>query len=94
MNYCCDELKKHLESQEVAISYRDFIREYSIDVRHKTSVQTIKFCPWCGCRFPDDLLQKWIEELDSLRLFDPFGEDRTKVPSEFWSENWWIKRKL
>jgi hypothetical protein len=84
----------HLQRNEVAINYKSYLREYSIDYRQKTSVQQIEFCPWCGMKLPEILLEQWQNELDDLQLFDPFGDDRTKVPAEFWTEEWWIKRGL
>ena len=94
MQHCCDEMQMHLKGGEVAVNYRDFIREYSVDLRQKTSVQTIQFCPWCGRKLPTDLLERWTAELDSLMLYDPFGKDRANVPDEFWSEKWWQMREL
>jgi hypothetical protein len=84
----------HLKEGEVGITYIDYTREHAVDYRHDSSVQVISFCPWCGSKLPDGLRAKWGETLESLEIFDPYGDDREKVPNEFWTEQWWIERGL
>jgi hypothetical protein len=55
-------------------------------------MQRINFCPWCGTKLPENLRDKWFDTLlEEYDIEDPFDEMH-KVPEEFKSDKWWVKR--
>lgn len=91
----CPDMRKFLNEEKVGISYNPFAREYSINLISSTStMQLIDYCPWCGTKLPKPLRDVWAELLDTMELYDPFGDDRDKVPEEFWTDKWWKARKF
>ena len=57
--HCCNEMKKHLASKEVAIRYVPKFREYGISyLDDGTSFQEINFCPWCGKKTVDSFREQ------------------------------------
>ena len=57
--------------------------------------EILKYCPWCGTKLPESLLFKINEILEEeYGLDDPDGEDASKVPPEFHTDEWWKKRGL
>ncbi len=56
---------------------------------------TIKFCPWCGKKLPKDLWNEWYDEIEELGFELPLEpEELKKIPKEYMTEEWWIKRGL
>ena len=93
MRHCCADMAVHLTTG-VAIFYTGYAREHSIGYTGSAAVQVIHFCPWCGSRLPDRLRDPWGEALEAVGIVDPFGEDRARVPAEFWTGDWWLARGL
>jgi hypothetical protein len=97
MRHCCEELNKHLEDGEVAISYHPVFRRYDIELSNKNAMQEITYCPWCGAKFLKPLWDEfWDIIFDELKIDTDtfhFMEDPL-VPEEFKSEEWWRKRGL
>jgi hypothetical protein len=55
------------------------------------------YCPWCGTKLPENLREEWFETLErEYGIETDIGEarDRTDIPQEFWSDEWWKKRSL
>ena len=93
--HACPELREFMDEGKVGISYNPFAREYSIKlVSSPSTVQLIDYCPWCGTKLPEPLRDMWGDLLDAMEIFDPFGDDRARVPKEFWTDSWWKSRKL
>lgn len=91
-SFCCEEILKRSEDTETAIVYIAKFREFGISALDGgTSYILIEFCPWCGSRLPKKLRDQWFDNLEKLGIDDP--EDQ-KVPKEFQTEEWWIKRGL
>jgi hypothetical protein len=64
-----------------------------------SSAVKIEFCPFCGCKFPDELSAKMqeiiLEELGDDYLPDNEGnEPKKKLPEEFLTDEWWKKHGL
>jgi len=89
--FCCDELKKHLNS-EVAITYIPKFREYGVTINDGgTALQLISYCPWCGTKFQDSLRDIWFDIVfDELGIDDPSSLD---VPKNMLSDLWWKESK-
>jgi hypothetical protein len=87
--HCCNEMKKCLESGEIAIRYFPKFREYGISYTDgDTSFQEISFCPWCGKRTPDSFRDQWFAEIRSLGL-EP---DQESIPKKYKTDQWWIEK--
>ncbi|RHZ35208.1 DUF6980 family protein [endosymbiont GvMRE of Glomus versiforme] len=106
-DFCCNEIYEVLLGEgdgncELSFGYDPVLREYFIGVRpeYGGTCQLIKYCPWCGKKFPKELLNEFIEELKKeLNIKDDdigFAEirERTDIPEEFKSDAWWKKRSF
>jgi len=106
-DFCCDEIYDALLGEgdgncELSFGYDPVFREYFIDIRpeYGGTCQLIKHCPWCGKKFPKELLNEFIEtlkkELDVKDKDIGLGElrERKDIPVEFESDEWWKKRGL
>lgn len=91
--FCCKSIYKHLNEKEVAIIYGDIIRSFGIRILDGgSSYQEIKCCPWCGNKFPKELRDEFFDIIyDELNLDGP---DDPRLPEEFKSREWWVKRGL
>ncbi|QDV89217.1 hypothetical protein RAS2_02810 [Phycisphaerae bacterium RAS2] len=88
--HCCDDMAKHLREHEVAIVYWDKYRQYGISVLDGgASIQTIRFCPWCGRQLPDSLRTTWFERLEALGK-----EPEDDLPLPLQSGEWWRSEGL
>jgi hypothetical protein len=80
---------------ELSFGYDPVLREYFIDVRveYGGTCQLIKHCPWCGEKFPRELLDEFVEELKKeLNIKTDIGlgelKQRKDIPPEFKSDEW------
>lgn len=91
-------LFRYVADISVAIGYLPKFREFYVnrftgpERTVGNSIIRISFCPFTGKKLPEDLRDEWFDQLDKLGLEDPWGDDEDKVPKEFHSEEWWIKR--
>jgi hypothetical protein len=89
--FCCKEFDFHINEMEQIIVYLPADRSYLIKVNDSVG-QEIKYCPWCGNKLPDNLV-----ELRSSIIFDQLkldGYDDPNLPPEFRTDEWWKKRGL
>lgn len=106
-DFCCGELHNNLLGErdgrcELWFDYDPIMRSYALVVRpeYGGSVCLINYCPWCGKKFPKELLNEFIEALkEELNIKDSdvgLGElkKRADIPQEFRSDEWWKKRGL
>lgn len=93
MNHCCPLLTHFLEDPRLDINYNEILRRYYIHVSGGSATQALFFCPWCGKKFPEDLVDEYHEI-----LWDIFGEDadldEIDLPDEFKGALWWKNRGL
>lgn len=105
MKFCCKDffLKDDGRFIEFFVSDRgsDCILYYDKRYRHYAASYSKEFgyhishCPWCGKKLPEDLYDKWWDVLEKeYGITDPRNDDEAKVPPEFWTDEWWIKRGL
>ena len=89
---CCDEYIRGI--QEKSLRYNMIMRRYYINV-DKRFMRQIRFCPWCGKLFANDLSEKWWDVLEEeYGITDPRNDDKHRVPPEFKTDEWWRKREL
>lgn len=93
---CCDTFYKFLNDCKVGLKYHKESRMFSILISRNMGRQGIYNCPWCGFK----LLSILSDERDDI-LEREFGvenymdkEQLEKIPAEFLTDEWWIKRKL
>ena len=83
---CCDEMRRFLAEGEVAVRYVNKFREFGVLILDGgSSLQEIRFCPWCGARLPLSLRDRWFDEIESLG-FEP---DSRNLPARFRTDQWW-----
>jgi hypothetical protein len=85
-----------------AMIYNAPRRLYAYYISRKfLTFQSIRYCPFCGSRLPEDL----VEEYD-VAVFEAMGQNGTKLitgkksfissskylPPEFQTDEWWKKR--
>jgi hypothetical protein len=93
--FCCGALNYQIKDEYCPVEYSSKWREYSIRDFNSTSRSLMMFCPNCGIRLPSSLRDEWFDILEQeYELEDPMDDNKTKVPKEFWSDEWWKKRKL
>jgi len=103
-DFCCDEIYNVLLGEndgncELCFGYEPVFREYFIDIRFEYggAVKLIKHCPWCGSKFLGSLRDKWFDTLEKeYKIETDIGEykERSDIPQEFKSDEWWKKRNL
>jgi len=102
--YCCIKMEGILEEPESPIKYESYTRSYLLEYRlcrklrknEVIVVETLYYCPWCGKKLPNDLYDKWYEEIEKrFGVTDTLDKDQLKkVSPEFMSDEWWKKRVL
>jgi len=86
IEHCCEEMQRHLLEGEVALRYIPRFREYGIQVLDDgSSIQEIRFCPWCGCALPRSLRDRWFEEVEALGL----ESESPDLPASYRTDVWW-----
>lgn len=106
MKYCCLAMESTLEEYDSPIRYIPYTRSYDIEYSSKfqnedtkdeiTVASTLKYCPWCGTKFPKDLFDEWIEIIKSkFNIKNTLDKKQLeKIPKEYMTEEWWRKRGL
>lgn len=107
--FCCDglkqvvELKGNKEYSDIFYlpQYRAFGVSFKGDIQNFT---ILEYCPFCGTKFPSNLVEKFEEF-----LLDDYGPDylttagqnisepipaKKPLPKEFQTDEWWKKRGL
>ena len=76
--------------------YSPKFREYYLQATIGPGGRQIDYCPYCGTKLPQGLSDMWFDILEKeYGLDDPgWPEQRDMVPAEFFTEEWWKKRKL
>lgn len=88
--FCCERMRKAVESQEIPVIYVPQYREFGIRVLNGgPAFIDLLYCPWSGDKLPDSLRDRWFDELER-RGIDP-GTDQ--VPEEFSDERWYTDNK-
>ena len=84
-----------IDRDECALSYNPAMREFHLDVRppEKDVGQLLSFCPFSGKALPSSLRDAFFDALEEIGLTGGLA-DLHRVPQEFRSEDWWIKRNL
>jgi hypothetical protein len=100
-DFCCAEIYDALLGEgdgncELCFGYDSVLREYFIDVRpeYGGTCQLIRYCPWCGKKFPKGLQDEWFDILKKEYNIEPEflkWRKRKDVLSEFKSDEWWKK---
>ena len=84
---CCEELYFFVAQKEIGLIYIDKYREFGFEYRDGgSSLQCIRFCPWCGSKLPDSLRDEWFDRLDRLGIDD---SDDSKIPILYQTSEWW-----
>jgi hypothetical protein len=91
LKYCCEQLVKQLENQELGLVYISKFREFGIRYFDGgSSFQEIQFCPWCGCKLPPSLRDDWFDKIEMLG-FD-LGDEG--IPAQMNTDEWWRNENI
>lgn len=93
MIHCCKLLETFLDDPRLDIQYNEVLRRYYMHVSGGSATQGLLYCPWCGKKFPSDLVDEYYDT-----LWEMFGEDvdiaDLDLPEEFKTSSWWVSRGL
>ena len=91
--FCCKEIKCHIDSGETPIRYIPKFREFGLSILDGgTAYQLIHYCPWCGSSLPASLRDEWFDIVyDELELEDV---DDPNIPKEMLTDQWWRDRNI
>lgn len=100
-SHCCDCMINALNDPDSLLCYEPALRRYNIcQTKGKVTYwQEIAYCPFCGNKFPGDLVnmrKKVLKKEHGIHnpIDDIFDVPREEVPAEFLTDEWWINRKL
>ena len=95
--FCCKDMKIFLDDPRNTIEYKEVFREYFISFVDRPWIIIFIYCPWCGKKLPNSLREEFFNTLEKeYNIETDIGEykERTDIPKEFKSDEWWKKRKL
>jgi hypothetical protein len=85
--FCSKPIEWESQGANPVIMYIAQWREYLIEIsREGNSATPIFYCPWCACKLPGSLRDRWYKTLYEKGYNDP-GEQ--EIPAEFNSDKWW-----
>ncbi|AIL64644.1 hypothetical protein NOVO_01210 [Rickettsiales bacterium Ac37b] len=96
MSFCCGNMEYYVKENK-EITYDIHLRYYGLKLADDDSgtVQQLFYCPWCGTKLPKSLELKWVQVLnEEYNIKDPIFDDADKIPSEFYTDEWWKKRDI
>lgn len=73
------------------VYYNSIFDEYGIPIKTSfeevaNSYVLIRYCPWCGKRFPDSKRDRWFEELEEKGYDDPASQE---IPDIYKTSKWY-----
>ena len=88
LEFCCEQMRLAVTSDEIPIVYEAKFREYGIRVLDGgTSNIELLYCPWSGHKLPASLRDRWFDELERMGIDPVTGT----VPAEFLDERWYTR---
>jgi hypothetical protein len=87
----CDEMIFHIKDPVLPLNYDYRFDEYSIS-RTGSSVQLLRFCPFCGGCLPESRRDQFFDELEEVGVEFDLGDDESKLPERFRGPYWWKKK--
>ncbi len=97
----CNEMKRQLELNcdlhsdqfqcpERLVIYNPRFDEYGMIIHDGgNSYSILRYCPWCGKKFPRSKRDRWFEALKSEGYNDPLKQ---RIPSKFLTDEWYRSR--
>ena len=85
--FSCEQHASPYDCPDALVSYSPKFNEYGLIVHDGGSSSVrISHCPWCGCRLPESLRERWFEELEELGFDDPLVQD---IPQKYTTDAWY-----
>jgi hypothetical protein len=102
--YCCLGMASAIENPiDSPLHYDPCCRDYTISApnyflkRNEVWIGfSVSFCPFCGAKLPNDLVEERMDILEKEYGIDDVYDDKQKklIPQEFMTDEWWKKRGL
>jgi hypothetical protein len=93
--HCCLTMDAELSRGDALLYYSLRFREYGVKIPNSTGGMLMNYSICCGKKVPESVRDEWYDILEKeYGLERPDGEDKKKVPAEFWTDEWWKKRGL
>ena len=97
-SHCCKALESMLSDPRSMIVYNRKFNEYGAVFKRSTAYMTMDFCCFCGKQFPLSLRDTWFEVLEKdygiEASISMTKQEKKQVPAEFFTDEWWKKRRL
>jgi|SRR5690606_10358113 len=90
--HCCESMANSVNCKGSRIGYTPKFREYYVERNGTSSADTLYYCPWCGQKLPESTRDLLFALLEKEYNIDDDLDNR--VPAEFKTDEWWIKRNL
>ena len=85
----CMQLEARVRDPLTPLDYDPRRRAFYIRADDNAPVTNFSFCPYCSEKLPDDLTDRWWDELEKegIRSLDEL--DQKGVPQHLRSDAWW-----
>lgn len=93
ITWCCEDMQTWMHDNRFPLDLGVATRTFFLPEvwPHEGPGLRINFCPWCGKPLPTLQEKRWEileKEYNIENFFDP------RIPEEFNTEEWWVKRGL
>jgi hypothetical protein len=88
----CSEMVFHINDPSLPLSYDARFDEYFIS-RTGSSVQVLKYCPFCGGNLPPSRRDQFFDELEQQGVEFELGSDDDVLPERYRKPHWWLTAK-
>ena len=90
LSHTCERHDDPFDCPDNLIIYFAKFDEYGIIIHDGgSSVLTIAYCPWCGCKLPDSKRDRWFDELATKGYAAP---PQQEIPPEYETDAWYHPR--
>lgn len=98
INWCCSKMEEAVYSLQFPIELEIITRTFCVSSMWPYGGRGLKldYCPWCAKPLPDLEEKRWeiLETEYGVQRSDDIYKADPKIPSEFYTEDWWVKRGL
>lgn len=102
-DFCCESMSLLIADIDCPLKYNPRFRSYILTIpepylrKNEICVSfSILYCPRCSTPLPKDLSDEWSEIVEKeYGITDEWNEEQLRhLPQEFFTDEWWKKRRL